>query len=66
MKIYARVRKPYQTRVAKNMVVAVSFEQYMKMVEWKNKGYIAKDKIFPNLYTEYLEIKNELKVKGLI
>lgn len=66
MKIYTRVRNPYQKTMPKNAVVGVNVKQYMNMIDWKNKGYIAKDKILPNLHNEYLEIKNELKAKGLI
>ena len=66
MKTYARIRNPYKKTFNKNVMLGVSNQQYMNMIDWKNKGYIAKDKNIPYLHKEYIEIKNELKAKGLI
>lgn len=64
MKVYARqkTRKVYQGKG----VLGITTQQFMNMIDWKNKGYIAKDKILPNTHKEYMEIKMELKQKNLI
>ena len=64
MKVYAR-QKTRKVIRAKAML-GITNEQYMTMIDWKNKGYIAQDKNIPYLHKEYIEIKNELKAKGLI
>lgn len=64
MKVYARQKtRKVQNR---NEVLGITTQQYMNMIDWKNKGYIAKDKMLPYTYKEYMEIKTALKEKNLI
>ena len=64
MKVYlrAKTRKVYKGKG----VLGITTQQFMDMIDWKNKGYVAKDKILPYTHKEYLEIKIELKQKNLI
>jgi hypothetical protein len=65
MKVYLRANTR-KTMVKRNVVMGITNEQFMKMIDWKEKGFIAKDKILPHTQKEYLEIKKELKEKNLI
>ena len=64
MKVYlrAKTRKVYKGKG----VLGITTQQFMDMIDWKNKGYIAKNKTLPYTHKEYLEIKMGLKQKNLI
>lgn len=62
MKTYAR-EKRVKLVGAKNELIATTFKQYVEQVEWKEKGWIEK---ITYEYAKYIEMKKELKAKGLI
>jgi hypothetical protein len=70
MKIYARVKKPYYTRIANqpktNVIVGCGQKKYIEMITWKKLGYIPNVQFIPYDIEEYKKIKKELIEKGLI
>jgi hypothetical protein len=66
MKTYARIRPKYARNLNApkgKVMVSTGFENYMLLIEWKNKGLIQE---LTNDYEKFVEIKKELKAKGLI
>lgn len=64
MKTYARVKNPYAKYQTKgNVIVVCNFKQMCEQYDWIKKGLIQKKEIE---YAKYIQIKKELKTKGLI
>jgi hypothetical protein len=66
MKTYARIRPKYARHLNApkgKVMVSTGLENYMLLIEWKNKGLIQE---LTNDYEKFVEIKKELKAKGLI
>ena len=66
MKTYARFRPKYakyQNQPKGKVMVGTGLDNYMLLIQWKNKGLIQE---LTNDYEKFLEIKKELKAKGLI
>jgi hypothetical protein len=61
MKIYAR-QKTRKVAYGK-AILGTTLDQYMKQIVWKQKGLIEN---ITHEYAKYIEIKKELKAKGLI
>jgi len=61
MKVYAR-QKTRKVVYGKAML-GITNEQLMKQIDWVNKGWI---KTTTYLQENYIQIKKELKAKGLI
>lgn len=61
MKVYARQKT--RKVVYGKVVLGITNEQFMKQIDWVNKGWIKKTTY---LQEEYIQIKKELKAKGLI
>lgn len=61
MKVYARQKT--RKVVYGKVVLGITNEQFMKQIDWVNKGWIKKTTY---LQEEYIQIKKELKAKNLI
>ena len=61
MKVYARQKT--RKVVYGKVVLGITNEQFMKQIDWVNKGWIKKTTY---LQQEYIQIKKELKEKNLI
>jgi len=61
MKVYARQKT--RKVVYGKVVLGITNEQFMKQIDWVNKGWI---KTTTYLQENYIQIKKELKAKGLI
>lgn len=61
MKVYARQKT--RKVVYGKAVLGITNEQFMKQIDWVNKGWI---KTTTYLQENYIQIKKELKAKGLI
>lgn len=64
MKTYTRFRPTYARQNTKGNVIQVcNFKQFCEQRDWINKGLI-QNKV--QEYAKYIELKKELKAKGLI